>query len=317
MAHFLVAHWGCAVDTTGVFAVEEDAGRDAGFDAGSDGGLDGGSDGGFDGGSDGGFDAGLDGGLDAGVDGGFDAGVDGGVDGGGGCVPGSTGIDSMCGLRVWLDAHSVASVGGATDTWPNLAPVFTGELGVGDALVPSSSTGSPVVQTDPSGRPYVEFDSMRCLQTERSISEVSTTHFEFFAVMRIRAFTRGTLLWLDGNYRVFFPWTDGHWYIDLPQDALRRWSGEYTWGTDLVLVHVTAGESEARLEVDDVTINAGPGLRSSTDTNPDVPLRIGGNCTSGNLDLDLYELLVFDEPLSTPQRTAVTDELNSRWVLGL
>lgn len=316
----LVFSLGCVVDTGGV-NVSLDAGSTAEDAAPGDGGLVG-EDGGADGGGD--IDAGQDAGAGS-VDGSsFDAGVDAGR-------PGIGAPDEIPGLRLWVDAHSLAATLDDTDEvvrWVNQAPGATSASGAGDLV---ESAGTPRYRAD-DRYPWVNFGGGARLVTEQHIGTASNEHFEFFLVSRSVDFDAYNDLG-DEDYRavVFdttrddgadrftfhMPWEDERTYLRLPDGDLviERFWGRNT--RDVVAWNGWSGATEAGLQVDGERVARGVGRGRA---NAAAWLYLGGPYPERESDEDfmtgrVHELLIYDQRLEEDERAWVNEYLKSRWGL--
>lgn len=239
------------------------------------------------------------------------------------CSEGQACVDSRCegctttvygvcapSLRVWLDARdpngdgSMPAAGAPLARWVNRAPEAAG-----DAL---PVLGAATIEDGAGGRRVVRFAGAR-LETEEVVSE-ATDHAEIFLVARTRALDPGVTLSLAGTtpLAVQLP-GDKSFVFGLPVgDA----SMTAPFGRDdrhTTLWHAFGGPSGREVRIDGTVV-----LRGETGIATSLAgrLSIGGDAAGLTQAVDVSELLVFDAPLASGDRAAITAALLERWGLG-
>lgn len=213
-------------------------------------------------------------------------------------------------LRLWLDARDPNGDGlggtpGPLTRWANLARTTTG-----DAM---ASLGSPVLEDGIAGQRVVRLEGS-ALRTSGVLSEAGT-HAEIFLVARVRALSPGFTLAMPSST------TDGV-AVQLPGDTGSVFgvpSGERAmtapFGRDVrhtTLWHAFGGPSGREVRIDGTLVARG---EDGVATPLAAPLLIGASEDGRAQAIDISELLVFDQPLSSADRAAITAALLERWGL--
>lgn len=221
----------------------------------------------------------------------------------------------VTGLRLWLDAADTSGVGegGTVSRWTNRARSSP----TGDATRPSSE--AVVTYTATNGGAVV-LGAGR-LRTERDISVDHSTHFEVFIAATSRSMTDGYIFETDGSVTprlsAHLPWTDPgqptRAYFDIPRiDAATRIQTPFV---PQAIWHAYRGTSGSALFV-----NNAPAVASGTLTERDSrqKLWIGGADRTGvRNQLNLHELIIFNEPISDGARAAIRSGMQARWFPSL
>jgi hypothetical protein len=239
-----------------------------------------------------------------------------------GCVAGACACDLSVyggcepGLRIWLDAQNTTGSGspeGALTRWTNLA-----RTDAGDAVLDS---GTVTTVAGVEGNTAVRFGMGR-LRTSGPMAGAANTHMEVFIVARSRdlneqGFTLGTQNAPPNRFDVHLPW-NGSAFFDFPLDASEpngRVQIPFTRSPrHITLWHAYQGNSGGEVRVNGTLVNRS-GALSSASRDFTQRLWVGGVEAGFLQDVDIHELLIFDQPLTEATRTRITRGLISRWHL--
>ena len=213
-------------------------------------------------------------------------------------------------LRVWLDARdpngdgSTPAAGTSLARWVNRA-----RDAAGDAM---PVLGAATLEDGAGARRVVRLAGTRLETTD--VVSADAEHAEIFLVARSRTLDSGVTLALDGAAPLV---------VQLPGDKSFVFGlpvGEATmtgpFGRDdrhTTLWHAFGGPSGREVRIDGTVVLRGEAGHAASLA---APLSLGGDATGTTQAVDVSELLVFDAPLSNPERSAITAALLERWGLG-
>lgn len=220
----------------------------------------------------------------------------------------------VTGLRLWLDAGDLRLLEGVTvDRWVNRASGSP----TGDAVRPGGEM--PVTYTVTTGA-AVMFGAGR-LRTENDISVNRSTHFEVFIAATSRSTANGYIFETAGSttprISAHLPWTDTTTptaYFDIPfiDTATRIQAAPFT---PQAVWHAYRGTSGSALYVNNAAI---PTSGTLTMRDSSQQLWIGGNnANTARNQINLHELIIFNEPISDSARAAIRSAMQMRWFPGL
>jgi hypothetical protein len=239
------------------------------------------------------------------------------------CSEGQACVDSRCegctttvygvcapSLRVWLDARdpsgdgSMPAAGSPLARWVNRA-----RDGAGDAL---PVLGAATLEDGAGGRRVVRLAGTR-FETTEVVSE-DATHAEIFLVARTRALEAGVSLSLEGLAPLVVQLPGEKRFVFGLPSGEQEMAGPF--GRDdrqTTLWHAFGGPSGREVRIDGTVVLRGEGGAVASLAGR---LSIGGDAVGNTQAIDVSELLVFDAPLSNPDRSAITAALLERWGLG-
>lgn len=220
----------------------------------------------------------------------------------------------VTGLRLWLDAADMSGVGegGTVSHWTNRA---TSSI-TGDATRPGSEAAVTYTSVP---MPAVVLGAGR-LRTERDISIDRSTHFEVFIAITSRSMVDGYIFETDGSVTprlsAHLPWTDpgapARAYFDIPNIGSARIQMTFV---PQAVYHAYRGVAGSALFANNVAFPAS-GIAPMRDSRQ--KLWIGGaNRTGVRNELNLHELLIFNEPISDGARAAIRSGMQARWFPGM
>lgn len=217
------------------------------------------------------------------------------------------------GLRAWFDARDPLGDGtggalGLLSRWANLAETETG-----DAM---PTLGAPALVDGAGGRRAVRFEGGAL--TTRGVISGAGAHAEIFLVARTRSLTPGVALATSAStgtaLSVELPGDKGYVFAlpgGEPAGTMAAPFGRDTRHT--TLWHAFSGPTGGEVRIDGTLVaRGGAGVAAPLSS----PLLIGASEDGRAQAIDVSELLVFDLPLSVPDRAAITAALLDRWGLG-
>ncbi len=219
----------------------------------------------------------------------------------------------VSGLRLWLDAGDLRLLEGAgVDRWVNRATASP----TGDAVRPGGEAA--VTYTVTTG-PAVMMGAGR-LRTEGDISVNRSRHFEVFIAATSRSTTNGYVFETGGGttprLSAHLPWTDSTEpmaYFDIPfVEASTRIGASFV---SRGVWHAYRGATGSALFVNNMPL---PASGNSVERDSRQQLWIGGNnANTARNELNLHELIIFNEPISDSARAGIRAGMQSRWFPAL